>query len=541
MRKCAILRRELSFGSEVELHYSSHYKRKISALENEVSRLESRVCEEQAVNAELFNRLKNLERDFRSCVEEVKQLREETFSLRSELRHAEVRHEELSKELERKKELERAFGEIQKRNKELEKKLNIRHGDEEVFGLSTPSSKKVFKGNATQENQSKKGGGNPGHEGHGREVFGEEEADRTELNEEEPLRCDCMEEAKWERMGSAKSFSYSFCPMKLEKVMVENALWRCVECGRVVRSRNPNRRKNGLYDNRAIAHFLTECYYHNTPVGQFIRRIGVNRGTFFNLAHPVADKAENLFTRILSDACSEKLLHADETGTRMDGTNAYIWLIANERFKIFLHRKSRSGEEIRSVFGQGKRNMVLVTDRYAGYNKVNVLHQYCYVHLLRDIKKEKEAFPEEPEVQCFCPKLSALLKKAIGMFGSGVRLSSYRKRALKIKEQIMEICRHPAQHPAVQSLQNIFREKEDGLFQWIRSPDIPCENNYAERALRPLVITRKISYGSQSVRGMKTREILTTVLHTAAARGLEPAAFLEAFLNNPENASLLFS
>ena len=70
------------------MHCCSHCKRKISVLENEVSRLESRICEEQAINAELFKSLKNLERDFRSCMEEVKQLREETFSLRSKLRPA---------------------------------------------------------------------------------------------------------------------------------------------------------------------------------------------------------------------------------------------------------------------------------------------------------------------------------------------------------------------------------------------------------------------------------------------------------------------
>ncbi len=48
-------------------------------------------------------------------------------------------------------------------------------------------------------------------------------------------------------------------------------------------------------------------------------------------------------------------------------------------------------------------------------------------------------------------------------------------------------------------------------------------------------------YGSQSERGMKTREILAAVLHPAAARGLDPAAFLEVFLNNSKNASFLFS
>ena len=77
-----------------------------------------------------------------------------------------------------------------------------------------------------------------------------------------------------------------------------------------------------------------------------------------------------------------------------------------------------------------------------------------------------------------------------------------------------------------------FPEKEDCLFQWIQSSHIPCENNYAERGLRPLAVTGKISYGSQSERGMKTCEILASVLHTAAARGLEPAAFSEAFLND---------
>lgn len=137
-------------------------------------------------------------------MEEVKQLREESFSLRSELRLAKMRNEELSRELERKKELETAFVEIQKRNRELKKKLNLRRGDEEVFGWSTPSSKKVFKENSTEENQSKKGGGQPGHKGHGRSFFEAAEADRTELNEEEPLRCSCMPSDETGKSGGEK-------------------------------------------------------------------------------------------------------------------------------------------------------------------------------------------------------------------------------------------------------------------------------------------------------------------------------------------------
>ena len=48
--------------------------------------------------------------------------------------------------------------------------------------------------------------------------------------------------------------------------------------------------------------------------------------------------------------------------------------------------------------------------------------------------------------------------------------------------------------------------------------NVPADNNRAERELRPLVIARKISFGSQSDAGARTREILMTVLHTLKKR-----------------------
>ena len=53
---------------------------------------------------------------------------------------------------------------------------------------------------------------------------------------------------------------------------------------------------------------------------------------------------------------------------------------------------------------------------------------------------------------------------------------------------------------------------------WADDPKIPAENNLSERQLRPLVIARKISFGSQSDRGARTREILMTVLNTLKKR-----------------------
>ena len=62
------------------------------------------------------------------------------------------------------------------------------------------------------------------------------------------------------------------------------------------------------------------------------------------------------------------------------------------------------------------------------------------------------------------------------------------------------------------------REQAARLYHWAKAPTIPADNNRAERELRPLVIARKISFGSQSEQGAQTREILMSVLHTLAKR-----------------------
>jgi hypothetical protein len=94
----------------------------------------------------------------------------------------------------------------------------------------------------------------------------------------------------------------------------------------------------------------------------------------------------------------------------------------------------------------------------------------------------------------------------------------FKHQATKIKNAIIGITNSQARHPAIQKIQDIFREKADRLYRWADDRNIPADNNLAERELRPLVIARKISFGSQSENGARTREILMTVLHTLKKR-----------------------
>jgi transposase len=57
-----------------------------------------------------------------------------------------------------------------------------------------------------------------------------------------------------------------------------------------------------------------------------------------------------------------------------------------------------------------------------------------------------------------------------------------------------------------------------GLFVFVEYPEVPSDNNAAERAIRPLVV-RKVSGGSRSPMGSKMVAILLSLFGIWQARG----------------------
>ena len=78
-----------------------------------------------------------------------------------------------------------------------------------------------------------------------------------------------------------------------------------------------------------------------------------------------------------------------------------------------------------------------------------------------------------------------------------------------------QICVEPA------LAQRLLRH-QDEMFQFVLHEDVSADNNLAERSLRPLVITRKISGGTRSDAGSATRMALASLVGTWLARGQNP-------------------
>ncbi len=86
----------------------------------------------------------------------------------------------------------------------------------------------------------------------------------------------------------------------------------------------------------------------------------------------------------------------DETGWRQDGQNGDVWTLCTTgpaAVRYYEYDPSRAGAVARRVLGAYRG--VLVTDFDAAYGQVASTHQYCWVHLLRDLHALKDAHPQD--------------------------------------------------------------------------------------------------------------------------------------------------
>jgi transposase len=391
-----------------------------------------------------------------------------------------------------------------------------RTAKEGFFGSSTPSSKIPVKPNRQKEYQRNRGGGKTGHQGHGRVSISEEDADNIEKISVANVCLDCG--TPLEDKGTKARTVIDCQPVKMKKVLYHLQRKHCPKCKKLISARVPGVFAKCLYSNQLLAYVAVQHYIYGNTLGQIEKQTGIGYSSLIDAMHQLSKRLKDVPNALIEAYRDSPVKHADETGWRTDGNNGYAWLFCTPEISIFRVRKTRSASVPKEVFGEKSVPGVLVVDRYNGYNKLPVEIQYCYAHLLRTVKDLEKDFPENAEIKSFVETLAPQLANAISLRTLDITDKQFKRQATKIKNKIINITNRQAKHPAIQKIQDIFREKAVRLYHWAEDRNIPADNNLAERELRPLVIARKISFGSQSDAGAKTREILMTVLQTLKKR-----------------------
>ncbi len=187
---------------------------------------------------------------------------------------------------------------------------------------------------------------------------------------------------------------------------------------------------------------------------------------------------------------------------------------------------------------------VLVTDFYAAYNDLPCEHQRCWVHLLRDLHELKEEHKGNQEGNQAVLEWTAGVRKLYDTAqqrlhcegdysGQGPPTRVEREMLyIELMEDVRELggkyacAKSHKGHPCHALCKRLLRH-QDELFRFVLQSGLCADNNLAERSVRPVVVMRKVSGGSQSERGSRTRMRLASLFATWQAKGLNP--FLEYF------------
>jgi transposase len=236
----------------------------------------------------------------------------------------------------------------------------------------------------------------------------------------------------------------------------------------------------------------------------------------------------------------------DETGWRQGDQRAWLWVAVTTWVTVFVVRLSRGGQVARDLLGAAF-DGILVTDRFSAYNWYPVRwRQLCWAHLLRDIEAmigrggRSQAIGE------------ALRSHAHQMFhwwhrvrDGTLKRSSFRSYMTPVRREV-ERQLAAGSRCGVPKTEGVCREilkRRQALWTFVHLEGVEPTNNAAERAIRPGVLWRKGSFGTQSAQGSRFVEAMMTVVATLKQQHRNPLDYLtaacEAALRDEAAPSLL--
>ncbi len=237
--------------------------------------------------------------------------------------------------------------------------------------------------------------------------------------------------------------------------------------------------------------------------------------------------------RIAARVRASPAVHADETGWREAGQNGYVWVRATpDGDCLYTYDHSRAGAVAQRLLDDCRG--VRCTDFYAGYNGVLGRKQRCWAHLLRDLHALKDDHPQDETVRAWAQAVHALYERGQECEAQPLSAAQGERAYRQLEDRAHALARcyaDTAGHPC-QTLAQRLRRHRGELFEFVRVPGLGATNNEAERRLRPLVITRKISGGTRSGQGTTTRLDLASVFQTWHAHGLDSFAACYSLLHS---------
>jgi transposase len=259
---------------------------------------------------------------------------------------------------------------------------------------------------------------------------------------------------------------------------------------------------------------------------------------------------EPLYDALIVHSRQQPLWHADETRWLVFallegkvGYRWYLWVFHSRQVVVFVLAAGRAHDVPEEHLGPDAKG-IMVVDRYKAYQAIaqvkggQIVLAFCWAHVRRDFVTIARTWPDQenwalvwiegigkiyalnaarlevrPDPVAFA---AADLALRAGVTGLGIQGET----------ELTDPQLHPARRKALESLGAHWT----GLTVFVEHPEVPMDNNTAERAERGPVVGRKNYYGSGAIWAGRLAAMLFSLFQTLSLWNLNARLWLTGYL-----------
>ena len=247
----------------------------------------------------------------------------------------------------------------------------------------------------------------------------------------------------------------------------------------------------------------------------------VSRGGLYRALARMASRAAPTYDGLVETARQAPVNGMDETGWRVGGQLQWLHVAVSAQVTVYAILPGRGYKQSVKILG-AKYDGFLIHDGWVPYYRFPfAFHQSCLAHLLKRCREMAQIAP--PAARAFPRAVEQLLRTSLELrdrYAAG-EISEHGRRTVtgKLEAKLDRILETRRRNAANRRLARHLAHEQLWLFTFLHCFGLDATNNTAERAIRGMVIARKVWGGSRTWAGARTHQILASVLRTCWQQG----------------------
>jgi transposase len=259
---------------------------------------------------------------------------------------------------------------------------------------------------------------------------------------------------------------------------------------------------------------------------------------------------EPVYEALARHSRRQPLWHGDETRWLVFATvegkvgfRWYLWVVHAAEVVVFVLAQGRAHDVPEDSLGPDATG-ILVVDRYRAYQAMDqvkrgvIVLAFCWAHVRRDFLTVARTWPgQEGWALGWVKRIGEVYRLNDARLAVRADAAAFAVADAQLREAVTALGAqgeaelvdpelHPARRKVLESLGNHWT----GLTVFVAHPEVPMDNNTAERAERGPVVGRKNYYGSGAVWAGRLAAMQFSLSQTLCLWKLNPRAWLTAYL-----------